>query len=141
MSVTLNQLRDVLDDLNLRSSINKNKGEIDVAKHIEDGVIFFYFFVLEEQELIDAQAILAEKDISDTNNFYEAYRFCSNWNASYYSPKLYVDEDLKAIIAQWTWDTEVCYSAELLENIIISPFVNHCTKAFEDALQNNLYTN
>ena len=142
MGISLRTLRDVIDDLEIRHSVDKSNGTIDFIMGMDnDESIRFIFSVNEEQEVIQAIAVLCDKDIIDSNNFYEAYKFCNYWNDSYKYPKAYVKENSKSIICEWTWDTEVDYSDELIKGIILGAFIKTSQMCFEEAIKNNMYTN
>lgn len=142
MSISLRTLRDVIDDLEITHSIDKDKGTLDFIMSMDNNEhVRFIFSANEEQEEIQAIAILCEKDITDSNDFHEAYKFCNHWNDSYKYPKAYVKENSKSIICEWTWDTEVDYSDELIKRVILIAFIRTSRMCFEEAIKNNMYTN
>ena len=141
MTVSLTGLRDVLDDLEIRSRINKDEKVILFNSEINDASIRFFLFVKEDMKIIEGCALLCDKKISDTNDFYDAYKFCNSWNSSHLSPKVYAAEEMQSLICNWKWDIELPYSNELLKDLVIIPFMCQCKEIFQEALDNNIYIN
>lgn len=142
MGISLRTFRDVIDDLEIRHSVDKSNGSINFTMTMDnEESVRFVFFINEEQEVIQAIALLCDRDIIDSNDFHEAYKFCNHWNDSYKYPKSYVHENTKSIMCEWTWDTEVDYSDELIKRIILVGFIKTSQSCFEEAIKNNIYTN
>lgn len=142
MSVTLQSIRDVLDELEISHSHDKKNKRIEFSLTNDEPckiAIKYVFTVDEEKNLILAKGSLCEYDLDDANEFDAAYHFCNQWNIGTIMPKIEVLKEQKMILCEWVWDADSELSDDLVKKLIIVRFcsiVNDCVKK---AIEAKLY--
>ena len=141
MPVTTQHLREILDELEIFHSYDKETNRI----------LFYYkktepfqadykiiFTVSEERKTIQANGILCEKDLDDKDDFKAAYLFCNQWQTETFMPKVMVNPKGKFLICEWTWDTDFEICDEALKMIVVN-FVKCTEMCIRKAVEEGIY--
>lgn len=142
MSVSLQSLHDVLDELRIVHNIDKKNNRIKFLVIADDPCehsIKMTFTVGNEGDIISATGVLCEYDLDDSDNFKAAYRFCNKWNCEMLMPKAEVIEEQKMLLCEWFWDTGYEITEELLRTLIVFHFLAPTDDCIKAAIKEGLY--
>ena len=140
MTVNAQHFREILDEMEIaHRAVPPNGFEFIIEQTGPfQGKVKFTFFVREEQALIQAYAVLCNKDL-DASKLDEAYRFCNTWHNDTIMPKVIVDEKNRFLLCEWIWDSDYEISNDLLTRLILAPFIQNTQTCINKAVEAGLY--
>ncbi len=139
MTVTAAQFRSILDETEVLHHLDDQDFEFIFTQTEPFQADFkFIFTVNEEKNQIQAHGMLCDIDLAE-EDMEKAYIFCNQWNKNAIMPKVYVYEEGKMLLCEWTWDTECDLTDDFVKGLILGKFV-HATEFFvKESVEAGIY--
>ncbi len=138
MPITSNDFRDILDELKLSYSYDKEnlsaKASFSLDDIGQDMIVYFKYYDNKLQVVV----LMAVLD-TDSSKIYQIMEFCNTWNKEKIFPKAYFQEENQTILGELTLFTDEEVSVQYITENLIKLGIATGRQMLEEAYNAGLY--
>lgn len=140
MKITIEQLRALLDEMNIKFRSNDSENITFLFEGKNSNISYrFTYSISCETVKVYAKCYLCDFLLKkrDAN---KALRFCNHWNATHFLPHVFMGEELPILVCEWFWDSSIEYPKDFVKENIFDAFIALSMKCLDSAVNEEIYS-